>query len=119
MKLNWWSDIVYTSHYCEENVYKTAEAFLLHASNENSAEGYVIFISNKARLTPIWKQKLAEENQPVVWDYHVIFLVKGSGRDGSSYVIDQDTRLGFPVSFRQYCDESFPSDVVLESIYRQ
>ena len=77
------SKATYTSCYCEENIYKLAEEFeksLKSLSNENNflqIQGYAIFVTNEEKQTFIKQQKIGTrwENM-VVWDYHVIFIVK-------------------------------------------
>ena len=46
-----------------------------------------------------------EEDGLVMWDYHVILIVKEDSSD--SLVYDLDTRLPFPVSFQTYCEKTF------------
>ncbi|OUM57742.1 hypothetical protein PIROE2DRAFT_17174 [Piromyces sp. E2] len=76
-------DFIYTSCYCEENVYKLCEKlhrrFFIPLSRI-----YAVFISN-------------EDKQ----DYHVIALVKGE--EGQPNVIfDFDSTLPFPCEFNAY-----------------
>lgn len=110
-------DIQYASHYCEENVYQLARKFL--TSVELSAQtGFVVFVSNARKAVPIWQQKLADDDDPVVWDYHVIFVAKEKS-SALACVVDQDTRLGFPVDFSRYCFESFRPQKRLQAQYLQ
>ncbi|KAJ8334463.1 hypothetical protein SKAU_G00401020 [Synaphobranchus kaupii] len=62
-------ECMYTSCYCEENVWKLCE----HVKNQNKGTFdhiYAVFISNERRM------KSSRGGQPVVWDYHVILLHK-------------------------------------------
>ena len=57
----------YTSCYCEENVW--------HLCNDRIGDdGKAIFISNDNRQCPMWHQRAAADGEPVIWDYHVIYL---------------------------------------------
>ena len=68
-------DQIYTKCYCEENVWKLCER-LGQESFDSAA--YAVFISNEGQTVPLWCQSASKdpENQPVVWDYHVILVVK-------------------------------------------
>lgn len=106
----------YQSHYCEENVYKLAEAFVEDVrAGRRPDKGYAVFISNSEKACPIWRQKLSEGDDPVVWDYHVVFMTKGEGTS----VIDLDTKLGFPCKFDHYAQSSFQPARAMQSKYRQ
>ena len=75
---------LYQKCYCEENIYHLASKSLdLDKINDNKMnQTFVIFISSKNRCVPIWQQKMNESllsndnDDPVVWDYHVILLRK-------------------------------------------
>lgn len=93
-------DSVYTSCYCEENIYLLCRALLQTPSVTELWDIFVVFISNanKAvgiRLWPsplvmrvfiditlftqvaLWYQKTARSpDYPVVWDYHVILVLR-------------------------------------------
>ncbi|CAB3407247.1 unnamed protein product [Caenorhabditis bovis] len=91
----------YTSHYCEENVYKYLEKV------EDIRGFYVVIISNKNRQIPLWGQNINEDDPdlPVMWDYHVILIRKGT--DGApSLVFDFDSKLDFPVDFNTYYEQT-------------
>lgn len=118
MAKSYLNDLLYASHYCEENVYQLAKSFLAHA-DLSSERGFVVFISNPHKSTPIWCQKLSEDDSPVVWDYHVIFIVKCVDKSTGSIVIDQDTKLGYPVDFGAYVIKSFQPQRALLPEYQQ
>jgi len=100
---------VYTSCYCEENVYKLTERFK-NAENNNVglaelnifpklSDTKVLFLSNLNESFPIWKMTLGEF---VVWDYHVILF-----DSENKLVFDLDSTIpGFPVSAETYFKES-------------
>ncbi|CAG8519216.1 622_t:CDS:2 [Funneliformis mosseae] len=92
--------LIYTPCYCEENVYHLCKAF------GKLDDVYVCFISNENRSIPIWKQRASKlPDGIVIWDYHVILLVKEMSN--STKVYDLDTTLSFPCDFSIYVQESF------------
>ncbi|KAM4630780.1 protein N-terminal glutamine amidohydrolase isoform 2-T2 [Polymixia lowei] len=59
---------VYTSCYCEENVWKLCE--FINAERQNLVgEVYAVFISNERRMVPLWKQRSGHGDEPVIWLY--------------------------------------------------
>jgi hypothetical protein len=148
----------YCSHYCEENVYKLAEYFHSrqqplpslqpqlpvpippngsHDGSYNTrihCKAYAVFLSSPEQSVPIWQQKLGDDHKGglVVWDYHVIFLVKtvmeqrhnepspraaddhvgGSTLTVQSHIYDFDTRLPFACDAQSYLDECFPLPMI-------
>lgn len=83
----------------------------------------------------MWSQKLAQDpSHPVVWDYHVILLLKPKERNSASlgesdefraggtqnaWVYDFDTRLGIPISLPDYLQETFSGiPLMFESLFR-
>lgn len=68
------SSFVYCSKFCEENVYQ----MVLKFNSSFLSSVYAVFISSDCQMTPIWHQLSAEDSStPVLWDYHVVLLVKG------------------------------------------
>uniref|UniRef100_G3P837 Protein N-terminal glutamine amidohydrolase n=1 Tax=Gasterosteus aculeatus aculeatus TaxID=481459 RepID=G3P837_GASAC len=59
-------DCVYTSCYCEENVWKLCE-FVRSERTAPLEELFVVFISNENRKVPLWKQRSGHGEQPVIW----------------------------------------------------
>ena len=104
------------SHYCEENIYRLAQKLI----NTNTDDAiYIIFISSISKKTPIWMQNLCEDNNnPVVWDYHVILCLTQHGVD-SAKIFDFDSQLVFPVSAVEYATASFRPEKVLPARYEQ
>ena len=74
----------YAACYCEENVYKICEAMVAHHSGGGEAElgkASVVFVSNKKRVVPLWRQKAGrDEEKLVIWDYHVILIYRPDHR---------------------------------------
>ncbi|XP_062579206.1 protein N-terminal glutamine amidohydrolase-like [Saccostrea cucullata] len=99
---------VYTSCYCEENVWCLCDK-IQKEYPDKIEKCYCIFISNKKRAIPFWRQRASKrEDGQVFWDYHVIFIYQPSG--SSAMVYDLDTTLTFPCDFRRYYEESIKDD---------
>ncbi|KAI9140849.1 N-terminal glutamine amidase-domain-containing protein [Paraphysoderma sedebokerense] len=108
------SKCVYTSCYCEENVY-----FLIKSlPDELKEHAYAVFVSNENQTVPMWCQQAAKEkDDPVIWDYHVILLLQvppNSVPRSLNYIYDCDTTLGFPCSFKEYVARTFMPGLKLD-----
>jgi hypothetical protein len=92
---------LYTPFFCEENIWHLV-------GMESFGPGWVVFISNPERQVPVWMQRASRaENQPVVWDYHVIALAQG---EPQPTIWDLDSRLGCPTKACDYYRHSiFPN----------
>ncbi|XP_058031978.1 protein N-terminal glutamine amidohydrolase isoform X2 [Ahaetulla prasina] len=107
---------VYTSCYCEENIWKLCE----HIRSKNQyplEEFYAVFISNDRKMVPLWKQQAGCGDQPVIWDYHVILLHVSNG--DQNFIYDLDTVLPFPCPFGTYIEEAFKSDSIINPEFRR
>jgi protein N-terminal glutamine amidohydrolase len=143
------SDFEYCSHYCEENVYRMTLqlkplprveilSHLIEQCDDRASacvKFYAVFISSRSHQVPIWNQKASASDDPdvpVVWDYHVIFVIKTRatctsdntatvdiGNRGHAYILDLDTRLDFPIDARRYFEESFRPQMQLRKEYEQ
>ena len=101
---------VYTSCYCEENVYLLSQS-LLEKDKDDADAYHVVFISNPQETTAIWAQ---QKGHPVVWDYHVILW-----HHRRNEIYDLDSVLPFPFHAPDYLQESFhPSDARVPTTYR-
>ncbi|XP_069931566.1 protein N-terminal glutamine amidohydrolase isoform X4 [Oryctolagus cuniculus] len=90
---------VYSSCYCEENIWKLCE----HIKNHDQyplEECYAVFISNERKM-----------------DYHVVLLHVSSG--GQSFIYDLDTVLPFPCPFDTYVEDAFKSDDDIHPQFRR
>lgn len=104
------SECIYTSCYCEENVWKLCEEI---ASKHGSELQYchVAFISNANRTVPLWYQRSGtSENNLIVWDYHVILIY---APDDRAVVYDLESILPFPTHLWKYITETFRNDEAL------
>ena len=92
----------YTAFYCEENIWQlTGNPALV------DDERVVLIITNPTRTCLLWQQCAAVLGQPVVWDYHVVLVVRSV--PGQAWqVYDFDTRLAFPSTLDTWLGETFP-----------
>ena len=89
--------IDYCQFYCEENSWKLIQ-------RDSFADASAMFITNPNRQVAIWQQRAANEAGFVIWDYHV-FVVSFDRQ----LVWDLDSRLGAPVSLKDWTKGSFPT----------
>lgn len=107
------SDFIYTSCYCEENVYmlckKLSEVGL---AAPTASDLFVVFISNPNRQIPIWRQRSSKDVEGLcIWDYHVICIQR---RENAVQVWDLDTTLPCPVALDEYVAGAFQPWVSLK-----
>ncbi len=93
------ADCRYAAFYCEENIW-----WLAQREDLPPGERFVVFISNPTQTCALWSQKLAAPGDAVVWDYHVVLVIRG---DKQSCVFDFDSRVDFPADFEQYMQATF------------
>lgn len=111
-------ELDYASHYCEENIYRLALKYCTEVAH-NAHNAYVIFVSNALKQVPIWNQRLADSpDEPVVWDYHVIFYVRDQD-GGARYIVDFDSVLGLATNFLKYAKYSFRPEFIMDNSYKQ
>ncbi|KAF4608341.1 hypothetical protein EYR40_000685 [Pleurotus pulmonarius] len=129
-----------TAFWCEENVYILIRQFLLSQQIIEHWDIFAIIISNVDKSVALWDQKLAQQDlYPVVWDYHVVMLLRlrmahssevhqSEGTDDLGditgavchcWVYDFDTRLGSPCPAEKYITQSFrPCPAQFQSMFR-
>ncbi|KAI9203589.1 N-terminal glutamine amidase-domain-containing protein [Polychytrium aggregatum] len=97
--------LIYTSCYCEENCYKLVER--LRSLHVDLRSVHVVFISNPHERAILWRQKSSTWglNGQVIWDYHVIVVVK-SPELPHALVLDFDTTLPLLCPFPTYAREA-------------
>ncbi|CAF4144877.1 unnamed protein product, partial [Adineta steineri] len=102
-------ECIYTSCYCEENIWKLCESWKQNDPNhlDNIC---AVFISNERRQIPIWKQKSEHNDYPVTWDYHVILVDKSVS---PTIIYDFDSTLPFPVSAVDYLQSAVRNEINL------
>ncbi|EJW80361.1 hypothetical protein WUBG_08733 [Wuchereria bancrofti] len=109
-------DCDYTPMYCEENIWKLCKK--VSASLDELNYCSAVFISNKNRMVPLWKQRAiaAAGRDYVIWDYHVILLYS---KLGLVFVYDFDTTLTFPCDAQTYWTETFRPELNLDANYHR
>ncbi|KAF9477377.1 hypothetical protein BDN70DRAFT_881282 [Pholiota conissans] len=113
---------IYTSCYCEENIYLLCQNFLQNPSVNSLWEIFVMFISNTDKTVALWHQKAAHlPHSPVIWDYHVILILRLRRNAATtiteysakrSWAYDLDTSLDLPCTWEEYLGFTFPEDLV-------
>lgn len=132
---------VYTSQFCEENVYKMMRS-LVDTYDVNPSHLYAMFITNPPKSAMICSQKLGTESKDTLrgcvrWDYHVVMIYSnqdektlkqllmstGSKRRSKkqkaksfAHVYDFDSTLPFPTSLTKYLKESLPEHQPVDTI---
>ncbi|XP_024516249.1 protein N-terminal glutamine amidohydrolase [Selaginella moellendorffii] len=108
--------LVYTSCYCEENVFLLCKALMeLNIALPDASDLFVVFLLSADKQFPIWCQKNSSRDDGFcVWDYHVICIQKrfSSSTPDEASVWDLDTSLGLPVAFSSYVNEALKPLVV-------
>ncbi|XP_002156880.2 protein N-terminal glutamine amidohydrolase isoform X1 [Hydra vulgaris] len=109
---------VYTSCYCEENVWKLCQQIKESQGVAILKEYFVVFISNKDRKIPLWMQKQGKDPlTPVLWDYHVILTQKP--KIGPPKVFDLDSVLSFPCPLDMYLAQAIRSEHNIKKEYHR
>lgn len=92
----------YQACWCEENVWH-----LCADARVPDGPKAVLVISNAARMVGVWRHRGAPEGLPMVWDYHVVLVVRGSD---TWRVWDLDSELGVDVPLAHWTKESFAGE---------
>nr|XP_006815963.1 PREDICTED: protein N-terminal glutamine amidohydrolase-like isoform X2 [Saccoglossus kowalevskii] len=102
-------ECIYTSCYCEENVWKLCE----HVQSRYPdliEDCYAVFISNQFKTVPLWMQKAAQSaDVPVVW----------KSNTGNAEVYDLDSVLEFPTPFLDYSSQTFRNEQLKQQYHRK
>ncbi|KDQ59505.1 hypothetical protein JAAARDRAFT_127313 [Jaapia argillacea MUCL 33604] len=114
-------DAVYTPFYCEENIYLLAQSFLESNVVISVWEPFVVFISNTTKSVALWNQKAAEVDGLVVWDYHVVLVLRprppkiqeDAQEDElivapTTWIYDFDSQADLPCQYEEYFSQTFP-----------
>lgn len=107
------SDFVYSSCYCEENIYMLCKKLSeVGVAAPDASDLFVVFISNPNRQIPIWRQRSSKDVEGLcIWDYHVICIQR---KDKGMQVWDLDTTLPCPASLDEYIAGAFQPWVSLK-----
>ncbi|XP_072768675.1 protein N-terminal glutamine amidohydrolase isoform X2 [Nerophis lumbriciformis] len=104
------------SRQIEENVWKVCE-FIRKEKSFPLEEFFVIFISNDNKMVPLWEQKSAQGQQPVIWDYHVVLLHVCASSE--AFLYDLDSVLPFPCNLKMYAKHALRTDHSLSPEYHR
>lgn len=89
----------YQALFCEENAWQIARL-----ARDQALDVRVVFVSNARKHAAMLEQRASDQPDGlVIWDYHVFAMVRRERWE----VWDPDTRLGLPVSLREYFERSF------------
>jgi len=97
-------DYLYTSLFCEENIWHLANKFIKEGIKADAMK--VIFLSNQKKTIALFNQISVDEDKAVIWDYHVILQ---ANIDNKEYIFDFDSRLAFPSLLSEYFFNTLPS----------
>ncbi|XP_071941162.1 protein N-terminal glutamine amidohydrolase-like [Antedon mediterranea] len=109
-------ECIYTSCYCEENVWKLCSKLQDGGRLQQLKNVYAVFISNNTKMIPIWEQRSAEQGSFVVWDYHVILIYEEAE---GCHIYDLDTWLSFPSSFDDYIQKAIRDENLMQQKYHR
>ena len=93
----------YQPYYCEENAW-----WVLADPRLASVRRWLVFVTNRIRMCPIWHQRAGREGEPVAWDYHVLVVAE---LQEELHVLDLDSTLGLVVPLHVYVRAAFQPNV--------
>ena len=96
------SAYLYTSFFCEENIWWLVNTLIEQGVDAEGLE--VWLLSNARKCNLLFSQRSTDGDEPVCWDYHVVL---SAALDGDKVVFDFDTRLPFPVARDIYLRQTF------------
>lgn len=97
-------DCAYTALFCEENVWLLARKLVEQGWSVDALQ--VLLFTNAAQQVLLFNQRVARPGQAAIWDYHVVLRAI---EDDADWLLDQDTRLPFPVATKTYLQATFPA----------
>ena len=110
-------NLIYTSCYCEENVFKFCEK--LNELNIDLSNYFAVFISNQEKAIPVWCSQQSKGGM-TIWDYHVILLYINRSNDNKlSRFYDFDSNLPFPCEMIKYFESTFKPSAEIQNDFRQ
>lgn len=106
-------DYRYTALFCEENIWHLADSLIKQGVKPSNL--HIIFLSNADQQVVIFNQKPGHDNEPVIWDYHVVLLRK---ENNAYYIYDFDTLAEFKITADYYLQHSFPNHLNIKQAYQ-
>ncbi len=101
------NNYIYTSLFCEENIWKLIESLYMKPLAKPIE---VLFIINHTNSVAIFEQNHAVNNNPVIWDYHVVLLAQ---IEKNHMILDFDSCCEFPTLVSTYFSLTFPENTLL------
>ena len=92
----------YAACFCEENIWQLGKSLV--AQGISIAAMHAVVLSNANRTIALLQQRAAPPGQAMMWDYHVILLLKNADEE---WILDFDTRLPFATLRHDYALNSF------------
>lgn len=105
-------DYLYTSLFCEENIWKLVDTLY---TNQQAKPIEVLFLLNKNNTIALFNQTNAFEDEPVIWDYHVVLSAE---LNNDRVIFDFDSQCEFPVNIDKYFSKTFTRRESIEDIYQ-
>ena len=68
-------------------------------------------------LVTLWPSSPSSQEKLVIWDYHVLLILRAP--DDRCLVYDLDSDLPFPTYFHKYVTETFRTDAILNPEYHR
>jgi len=106
------TSFTYTPLFCEENIWKFIESI---KSNSNIKPIDVLFLINENNTIALFNQLKSVDNQPVIWDYHVILSAHYNNK---VVIYDFDSQSPFPCDINSYFNLTFRPDIELPQTYQ-
>lgn len=99
-------DYAHQPYYCEENIWHLCQ-------HKHFPDSHVIVISSLGEYFPMLRQINEQQAElPVLWDYHVILLIREN--KGDCYILDFNTSLPFCTPLKVYFEQSFMAEALLK-----
>ena len=99
----------YTSHYCEENIWRLAQHIDEEQRRQRGREYnvFVVFLSNDSQTVMLAGQRTA--GAVTVWDYHVVLIATPHDTTAAtdSLIYDFDSEMPFPIPASAYIQRTF------------
>ena len=100
----------YQPFWCEENIWHLA------ASDEvGPGARVVLLVTGASGQVACWGQRAAAVGAAILWDYHVVLAVRGSG---GTVLWDLDSRLGCPLPLTEWLHVTFPTNDQVRALFQ-
>ncbi len=103
----------YTPLFCEENIWHLARSLIDQKVDADKLS--IAFVSNPEQHVAIFNHKSTRNQQPTIWDYHVILIRHDQH---PALVYDFDSLCSFPEELGQYLNTCFPPTLTIHPEYQ-